>query len=199
MSWSFERRWHHVCGWAVLLLALAAVVPPASAQQAAAQQAPDYGINPGDELEVSIWKEPDLTKVVVVRPDGKFSIPLAGDVTAVGRTVTQVQTEITTRLKKYIPEPVVTVAVTKLSGNIVYVIGQVNKPGQYVMNPRLNVVQALSVAGGMTPFAALNDIVVMRGPAGSQKVLPFRYGEVNKGRNLNQNLALEAGDVIIVP
>jgi polysaccharide biosynthesis/export protein len=202
MSSSFERNVFHFGGWAALIIAACACAPSFAqqAQQAAAGQAlADYALNAGDELEVAVWKEPDLTKVVVVRPDGKFSIPLAGDVAAAGRSVTQVQTEIATRLKKYIPEPVVTVTVTKLTGNIVYVIGQVNKPGQYVMNPRLNVVQALSVAGGMTPFAALNDIIVLRGPAGTQRVLPFRYAEVNKGRNLNQNLALEAGDVIIVP
>jgi polysaccharide biosynthesis/export protein len=202
MSSSFERNRFPLYAWVALAIAALACTPSAFAQQAqqsAGQTLADYALNAGDELEVAVWKEPDLTKTVVVRPDGKFSIPLAGDVAAAGRTVTQVQGEIATRLKKYIPEPVVTVAVTKLSGNIVYVIGQVNKPGQYVMNPRLNVVQALSVAGGMTPFAALNDIIVLRGQAGAQRVLPFRYAEVNKGRNLNQNLALEAGDVVIVP
>jgi polysaccharide export outer membrane protein len=181
---------------------------PVMAQQqrtAAATPAPqvqglsDYSISPGDELEVSVWKEPDLTKTVIVRPDGKFTVPLAGEIMAARRPVEQIQTEITNKLKKYIPEAVVTVSVTKLEGNRIYVIGQVSKPGAFTMNPRLNVVQALSMAGGMTPFAALNDIIVLRSTATSQRVLPFRYGDVSKNRNLEQNIQLEAGDVVIVP
>jgi polysaccharide export outer membrane protein len=162
-------------------------------------QIPDYSISPGDELEVSVWKEPDLSKTVIVRPDGKFSVPLAGEIMAARRSVDQIQNEITNKLKKYIPEAVVTVSITKLEGNRIYVIGQVTKPGAFTMNPRLNVVQALSMAGGMTPFAALNDIIVLRNAGPSQRVLPFRYGDVSKSRNLEQNIQLEAGDVVIVP
>lgn len=164
-----------------------------------AQQPPDYQLNTGDSLEISVWKEPDLTKTVAVRPDGKFSFPLAGEVTAAGRTVQQVQADITARLTKYIPEPVVTASVTGLDGNRIYVIGQVNKPGAYVINPRLNVLQALSMAGGMTPFASTNDIIVLRRAGAKQQVLPFRYGEVSRGRSLEQNVFLEAGDVVVVP
>jgi polysaccharide biosynthesis/export protein len=167
--------------------------------QAQQQQVGDYALNPGDQLEVSVWKEPDLTKTVIVRPDGKISFPLTGEVTAIGRTVSQVQTEIAGKLKTYIPEPVVTVTMTALDGNKVYVIGQVNKPGAYVMNPRLNVLQALSIAGGMTAFASGNDIIVLRKAGSQQRVLPFRYGDVSKGRTIEQNVALEAGDVIVVP
>ena len=181
---------------------------PAMAQQQRTQtaatpapqlQIPDYSISPGDELEVSVWKEPDLSKTVIVRPDGKFSVPLAGEIMAARRSVDQIQNEITNKLKKYIPEAVVTVSITKLEGNRIYVIGQVTKPGAFTMNPRLNVVQALSMAGGMTPFAALNDIIVLRSAGPSQRVLPFRYGDVSKNRNLEQNIQLEAGDVVIVP
>lgn len=191
------------CATLLLLAALGCVAGPAYAQQPAppaAQQAlQDYTLNPGDQLEISIWKEPDLTKTVQVRPDGKFSVPLAGEVVAAGRTVAQVQSDITNRLLKYIPEPVVTASLTVLEGNRVYVIGQVTKPGAYVMNPRLSVLQALAVAGGMTPFAAANDILVMRGNGRAQRMLPFRYGEVVRGRNLEQNVTLEAGDVVVVP
>lgn len=179
------------------LAALALVILPLGAQ---AQQAPDYVLNAGDQLEIAVWKEPDLTKTVIVRPDGKFSFALVGEVAAAGRTVSQIQTEVAGRLQKYIPEPVVTAAVTNLEGNRIYVIGQVTKPGSYPMNPRLNVLQALTVAGGMTPFANLDGIIVLRtGAGGKQRVLPFRYGDVSKGRNLEQNAPLEAGDVIIVP
>lgn len=189
------------CAAILLLVALGSVAVPATAQQpAAAQPAPqDYTLNPGDQLEISVWKEPDLTKTVQVRPDGKFSVALAGEIVAAGRTVAQVQSDITSRLVKFIPEPVVTASLTVLEGNRVYVIGQVTKPGAYVMNPRLTVLQALSVAGGMTPFAAANDILVMRGSGRAQRMLPFRYAEVVRGRNLEQNVTLEAGDVVVVP
>jgi polysaccharide export outer membrane protein len=165
----------------------------------AASALSDYMVNAGDALEISVWKEPDLTKTVAVRPDGKFSFPLAGEVLAAGRSIAQIQGEINTRLQKFIPEPVVTVALTEMEGNRIYVIGQVAKAGAVQMNPHLNVLQALSVAGGMTPFASVNDIIVLRGAGAAQRVLPFHYGEVSKGRNLNQNVQLEAGDVVIVP
>ena len=164
-----------------------------------AQQLADYKLSPGDQLEISVWKEPDLTKTVIVRPDGKFTVPLAGEISAAGRTLTQVQTDVTTRLLKYIPEAVVTAALVVMEGNRIYVIGQVNKPGTFVMNPRFNVLQALSVAGGLTPFAGANDIIILRSSGGQQRVIPFRYGEVVKGRNLEQNMTLEAGDVVVVP
>jgi polysaccharide export outer membrane protein len=189
------------------LVLLGGLIAPTYAQQKPAQtpavqgvQIPDYTLSPGDEVEVSVWKEPDLTKTVVVRPDGKFSVPLAGEIVAARRTVDQIGTDITNRLKKYIPEAIVTVSITKLEGNRIYVIGQVNKPGTFTMNPRLNVLQALSMAGGMTAFASTNDIIVMRGSAStSQRMIPFRFGDVSRGRNLDQNIQLEAGDVVIVP
>jgi polysaccharide export outer membrane protein len=177
----------------VVLLALS------FAPRAHAQQLPDYTMNPGDVLDISVWKEDQLTKSVIVRPDGKFSFPLAGEIVAIGRTVAQVQAEITNRLKPYMPEPVVSASIKELDGCKIYVIGQVNKPGSYVMNPRISVLQGLSLAGGMTPFAGVNDIIVLRGPGAAQRIFPFRYGEVSKGHNLNQNVLLEAGDVIVVP
>src|SRR5450755_2872268 len=164
-----------------------------------AQQLPDYTLNPGDEMDIAVWKEIELTKTVIVRPDGKFSFPLAGEIQAAGRTIAQIQAEITNKLKIYIPEAVVTAAVKELDGYKIYVIGQVTKPGSFIMNPRMNVLQALTVAGGMTPFAALNDIIVLRGSGTAQHVIQFHYTEVVKGRNLNQNIQLEAGDVVVVP
>jgi len=176
-------------------LVLVGLAPPLSAQQA-----PDYALNAGDTLDISVWKEEDLTKKdVIVRPDGKFSFPLAGQVLARGRTAAEIEAEITTRLKRYVAEPVVSVAVKNLDGCRIYVIGQVSKAGSFVMNPRVNVLQALSLAGGMTPFAAVNDIMVLRGSGEGQRAIPFHYGEVVKGRNLNQNVLLEAGDVVVVP
>ncbi len=159
----------------------------------------DYRMHAGDQLEVSVWKETDLQRQVLIRPDGKFSFPLTGEVQAAGRSPAEIRADIENRLKVYIPEPVVTVTVTGVAGNGFYVIGQVNKPGAFVMNPRLNVLQALSVAGGTTPFAKLDNIIVIRGTGGAQRSLPFHYNEVSDGKNLAQNITLEAGDVVVVP
>jgi polysaccharide export outer membrane protein len=164
-----------------------------------AQQFADYTLHPGDKIEISVWKEEDLHRTVMIRPDGKFSFPLTGDISVTGRTVAQVQSEIETKLKKYMPEPVVTVGVTDIGGNTIYIIGQVNKAGAYVMSRQLNVLQALSMAAGTTPFAALNDIIIIRGTKTGQNVMPFRYSDVSKGRSLEQNVLLESGDVVVVP
>jgi len=159
-----------------------------------------YTVKPGDTLQVSVWKEPDLQGPVLVRPDGAFSFPLAGQFDARNKTVQELQTELTARLKKYISDPVVTVSVAEIKGNKVYVIGQVNKPGDFVVNPRVDVMQALSMAGGTTPFAALGDIMILRrNDSGQQQALPFRYTDVVRGRNLEQNITLQAGDVVVVP
>lgn len=164
-----------------------------------AQQVADYTLHAGDQLEVSVWQEEGLQRTVIIRPDGKFSFPLTGEVIAAGRTVADVRDDVATRLKRYIADPVVTVTVMDVGGNRVYVIGQVTKPGVFVMNPRLSVLQALSLAGGTTPFAKLDDVVIVRGSGAGQKVLPFRYSQVSSGRNLEQNVLLESGDVVVVP
>jgi len=193
------KRWGTVVHRLVAVAGAAWLVAGVWVVPAHSQQLPDYTLSPGDQLEISVWKEPDLTKTVVVRPDGKFSVPLAGEIIAVGRTISQIQADITGRLLKYIPEAVVTASLVLMEGNRIYVIGQVNKPGAYVMNPRFNVLQALSVAEGLTPFAGANDIIILRGSGPKQRVIQFRYGEVIKGRGLEQNIPLEAGDVVIVP
>jgi polysaccharide export outer membrane protein len=103
------------------------------------------------------------------------------------------------KLKKYVTEPVVTFAITQVNGNVAYVVGQVNKPGQLIMNPGLNVLQALSMAGGGNPYAKLDNIIVLRGTGSQQQVLQFHYGQVSSGRNLEQNVELQSGDVVVVP
>ena len=159
----------------------------------------DYLLQPGDKLEILVWKETDLQRTVVVRPDGKFSFPLAGEISTQGRSVDQIRTEIETRLKQYISEPVVTVTLSEIGGNRIFVIGQVNKPGMFLMNPQLNVLQALSLAGGTTAFAKVDEIMVIRGSGPEQTTLRFNYGQVSGGRNLAQNVFLESGDVVLVP
>ncbi len=167
----------------------------ADAQSVAA----DYKMHAGDQLEVSVWKEVDLQRTTLIRPDGKFSFPLTGDVQAAGRSPTEIRGDIEGRLKHYIPEPVVTVTVTGVNGHSIYVIGQVNKPGAIVMNPRLSVLQALAVAGGTTAFAKLDNIIVVRSEGGKQRSIPFHYNKVSEGKELVENIALEAGDVVVVP
>jgi polysaccharide export outer membrane protein len=158
-----------------------------------------YRIQPGDVLEVSVWKEEDLLKQVLVRPDGGMSFPLAGDIQAAGKSIAELQELITERLTKYIPDPVVSVATLKLDGNKVYVIGKVARPGEFVANRYMDVTQALSVAGGMTPYAADNKIIVLRRENGKQRSIPFRYGDIEKGQDLEQNIILQSGDVVVVP
>jgi polysaccharide biosynthesis/export protein len=178
-----------------LLIAVVTLLGSASAR---AQEAA-YSVKPGDLLQVSVWKEPELQRPVLVRPDGAFSFPLAGEVDARGKSVSDLQKLLTERLRKYISDPVVTVSVQEVRGNKVYVIGQVNKPGEFIVNPSVDVMQALSMAGGGTAFASLGNIVVLRRKSGQQTAIPFKYTEVLKGRELEQNIMLEAGDVVVVP
>jgi polysaccharide export outer membrane protein len=162
--------------------------------------ADEYTVKAGDTLAIAVWKEPDLTSnAVLVRPDGTFSVPLVGQIDARGKGVLELQTLITERLRKYISDPVVTVSVQEVKGNKVYVIGQVTKPGEFVVNPSVNVMQALSMAGGTTAFASLNNIIILRRAAAGQVALPFHYNDVVHGKDLQQNVELQAGDVVVVP
>ncbi len=180
----------------LLLIALMAAL---LATPAWSQEVPGYTLHAGDRIEVSVWREEELQREIMIPPDGRFSFPLAGEIVAAGRTVAEIQSEMTEKLMHYIPEAVVTVSVTAIDGNRIYVIGQVNNPGSFVMNPRINILQALSQAGGTTPFAAVNDIIVLRGAGAEQRVFKFRYNDVSRGRKLEQNITLESGDVVIVP
>src|ERR1700753_3080920 len=188
---------HWSCGF-LLACVLAAALPLTA--DAAPPADVTYTVKPGDTLLVSVWKEPDLQGPVLVRPDGAFSFPLAGQMDARNKTVQELQQELTAKLKKFISDPVVTVSISEIKGNKVYVIGQVQKPGDFVVNPRVDVMQALSMAGGATPFAALGDIMILRRTdTGQQQALPFKYTDVVRGRNLQQNIVLQAGDVVGVP
>lgn len=160
---------------------------------------PGYRLGAEDILLVSVWKDEQLTREVVVRPDGMFSFPLVGDIQAEDRTVEDIRGDLVKRLTKYIPNPNVSVAVTKVVSYKVYVVGRVNKPGEYLIGHYTDVLQALSLAGGLTPFAAENDIKVMRRVRGEQYAIPFRYGDLRKGRDLEQNIILQRGDVVMVP
>jgi polysaccharide export outer membrane protein len=159
-----------------------------------------YQVQPGDVLQVSVWKEADLQREVLVQPDGRFSFPLAGIIDVRGKSVVQLKKEIEERLGALISDPVATVSVSQISGNKVYIIGQVNKPGEFVMSRRLDVAQALSMAGGMTTFADSDDIrILRRNGKGEQTAIRFDYGDIENGSKLSQNIILQGGDLIIVP
>jgi polysaccharide export outer membrane protein len=188
----------------LILLCLAAA--PAFADSSgipANEEAPRanaYRIQPGDILSISVWKETDLTADVIVRPDGALSFPLAGDQVAEGRTVDELRKTLAEKLKKYIPDPVVTVAVKALGGNRIYVIGKVQRPGEFPFSRALDVMQSLTLAGGATSFADVNDIrILRRGDNGKQVILSFKYDEVSRGRHLEQNILLQTGDTVVVP
>lgn len=159
-----------------------------------------YAIHAGDVLSISVWKETDLQLDVLVRPDGGISFPLLGELPAQGKSVALIAADIREKLQHYIPDPVVNVAVKQLLGNKIFVIGKVNRPGELVLNQPLDVVQALSAAGGMTPFADIDDIIILRrNDAGKQTAIKFDYGQVEQGQNLDTNIFLAGGDVVIVP
>jgi polysaccharide biosynthesis/export protein len=160
---------------------------------------PGYRLGAEDVMLISVWKDEQLTREVVVRPDGMFSFPLVGDSQAQDRTVEEIRADLVKRLTKYIPNPNVSVSVTKVLSYKIYVVGRVNKPGEYLIGHYTDVLQALSLAGGLTPFAAENDIKVIRRVKGEKEVFPFRYGDMRKGNDLEQNILLQRGDVVMVP
>ncbi|MCP4275475.1 MAG: polysaccharide export protein [Gammaproteobacteria bacterium] len=159
----------------------------------------DYSLQPGDILEISVWKEPDLQREVLVRPDGGISFPLVGNIRVKNSSVQDVSKKLTSSLVKYIPDPVVTVSLKQMLGNRVYVVGKVLKPGEFLINRNVDVMQALSMAGGLNPFAAGNEIKILRRVNGVQKSIPFRYDGVVDGKDLAQNIVLKPGDVVVVP
>ncbi len=158
-----------------------------------------YLLTAGDVLDVSVWQEEGLQKQVLIAPDGTISFPLAGIFQAAGRTLMEVQKELEKRLASYLAEPVVNVALLNNNGNVVFVIGKVNKPGQFMVQRPVDVMQALSLAGGLTPFADSDDIKVLRRGPAELKVFEFDYDEVSSGEDLRQNIILQAGDTVVVP
>jgi polysaccharide export outer membrane protein len=160
---------------------------------------PAYQIGPEDVLDISVWKEPDVSRVVPVRPDGRISLPLINDVQAAGSSPQQLAKAISEKLRKYLNEPQVTVIVTAINSQRVFVVGEVLRAGAFPIIPGMTVLQALSSAGGFTTFADVKKIHVMRMRDGKHIELPFNYREVLKGDNPDQNIKLEPGDTVVVP
>jgi len=165
----------------------------------AATDDPNYAIAPEDVLTIDVWKEPEISRTVPVRRDGKISLPLLNDVQAAGLTPTQLGSEIVEKLRATIVHPQVTVIVAQMSSLRIYILGQVNRGGAYPLVPDMTVMQALSIAGGFTPYANLRKIHVMRTENGTDKMFSVNYKEVSSGRKPEQNIHLKAGDTIVVP
>lgn len=178
-----------------ILLAQAAVAAP----ETAAMTPTEYKIGPGDVLNISVWKEEGMQLEVLVKPDGGITFPLAGEIRASGLTTTELTTRLQKSLKRYIPNPVVTVSVLQTISNKIYVVGKVNRPGEYQATRYMDVLQALSLAGGLTPYAESDEIRVIRRTNGDKKIYTFDYDEVVSGNQLDSNIILQAGDTIAVP
>ena len=160
---------------------------------------PNYVIGAQDVLDINVWKEPDVSRIVPVRPDGKISLPLLNDVQAAGLTPAQLAAQITESLKKYVTNPQVTVIVTTINSQRVYILGEVTRPGAFPLIPGMSVLQALSSAGGFTQFAKVKSIFVRRLENGKETKFPFNYKDVISGKKPEQDILLKAGDTIVVP
>lgn len=186
------------------LLAVVAAVPPAwgAAPAGAQAQTPEteYRIGPGDVLNIEVWKDPVLTRLVTVLPDGKITFPLIGDLSAAGRTVAELRKEIEGKISRYVSDSALTVEVRQSNSMHVYVLGRVQAPGRTILNANVTVLQALAIAGGPNPFADRKKIRIFREEGGVTRMSPpFDYDEVTAGRQLETNVLLRRGDVIYVP
>ena len=165
--------------------------------------ADSYKLNPGDQVEISVWNEENLQKTITVLPDGMISFPLVGHLQAAGKSAAEIETTIAAKLDAYIADPEVNVTVTSTRGNVVFVVGKVLKPGPIVMIQSTTVMQALAMAGGLNEFASANSIKIIRRSGleeGAQEtLLKIRYSDLEKGNDLSSNHTLNYGDVIVVP
>ncbi len=160
---------------------------------------PSFVIGPGDIIEISVWKDQDLTRQAIVLPDGYISFPLIGEIKAAGETIPAIKKEVEKRLGDFMSTPIVTVSPVQIESYKIYVIGKVNKPGMFTVLPRITVLQALSMAGGTNPFADLGDIVIIRHDPDGEKKIDFDYNDIASGEKLEQNIELQSGDVVLVP
>nr|WP_045216505.1 polysaccharide biosynthesis/export family protein [Desulfonatronovibrio magnus] len=158
-----------------------------------------YLLSPGDMLEISVWNDESLYREVMIRPDGRISFPLIGDMVAAGKTVENVRIEMEESIDKYVPGTPVTVILNYISYPVVYIVGKVVNPGLYLMEKDTTVIQALAMAGGLNPFASRNNILIIRQNSKEQQMFNFRYTDVENGRSLERNIALKDGDTIVVP
>ena len=182
-----------------LMLLASSVTAETEADVAKVSNSSSYQIGPGDLLKISVWKEEDMQLDVLVTPDGGITFPLAGEIKASGLTTKALSDVLVEKLKRYIPHPNVSVSVLKSVSNKVYVIGKVNRPGEFTATGYMDVLQALTMAGGLTPYADADDIKILRRTETGSKVMAFDYDEVISGERLEMNIILKAGDTVVVP
>lgn len=195
-----SRTWHLGAAAVLVWFALLSSPPGSAAEAPQAVPADPYRIQAGDILAVSVWKEPDLQGEVLVRSDGGLSFPLTGDIVASGMTIEELRREITKRLEEYVPDAAVTVALKASGSSRIYVLGKVNRPGEFPFGKPIDVMQAISLAGGMTPYASPNSTHILRRKSGGHlDSIPFRYSDVEQGKGLEQNILLRGGDTVVVP
>ena len=168
--------------------AVTGVVPP-----------PGYVIGPEDVLSIVFWREKNLSSEVIVRPDGRISLPLLNDVTAAGLTADELREKVMTEANKFVEDATATVVVKQINSRKVFITGNVNKPGLYPLTGPLNVLQLIAIAGGLLEFADGEEIRVMRIEDGNPVAKPFNYKSVSEGKNLRQNIELKPGDTVVVP
>ncbi|MCP4024205.1 MAG: polysaccharide export protein [Desulfobacteraceae bacterium] len=183
-----------------VVMTISEATPVAAAQTVAPSSKPDqaYTIGAGDVLNISVWKNPDLTQQLVVFPDGTLQFPLVGELKVAGLSVQSLTKTLTSKLQKYVNEPVVTISISQVNSMMVYVLGKVNKPGGFKIYDHVDVLQALCLAGGLTPYAKEKDIRIFRKTGGNTQIFQFNYKAVSNGKDLDQNIFLQRGDVIIV-
>lgn len=158
-----------------------------------------YKIGPGDVLEISVWKDESLMRQITVPPDSVISFPIIGEIEAEDMTVAQLREALTKKLVEYVPDATVTVLLLQINSLRAYVIGKVNKPGVYPIGMKTSVMQILTMAGGLNPFACPEDILILRQKGEETTKLPFNYEDVAEGKSLEQNVILQSGDVVVVP
>jgi polysaccharide export outer membrane protein len=185
------------CGGNIPSVKTLAQVQPSKPSVAASEES--YVIGAGDKLSIDVWKEPDLSKQVTVRLDGKISLPLIEDVVAAGLTSAQLRTQLTEKYGQYVDSPVVSVTVLESLSKKVYLLGKVTKPGEYLLQKNMTVVQAISLAGGLTEWADAADIRLIRKIKGVERTFRVNYDAIVSGKDVSQNVQLEPDDTIFVP
>jgi polysaccharide export outer membrane protein len=184
----------------VLLISILIIATSSFAQkQSIITTTENYTIGPGDVLDISVWNNEDLSKLVTVLPDGKMHFTLIGEVAAGGKTVRDLEKELKKRISVFVPNPNLSVMVNEVNSMMIYVIGRVNRPGRFALNTNINVLQALTMAGGLNPFAKRNKIKIFRETKGRTDIFQFKYDRVTEGENQQQNIWLKRGDVVVVP
>jgi len=158
-----------------------------------------YKLSAGDDLEVFVWREEELSRPVTISPDGSLAYPLVGQIQAAGLTLAELKDVISERIRGYIPKALVTVTLTKVNGYRIYVLGEVNKPGEFVPGNYVSIAQALTLAEGLTSYGNGGSIKVVRQRNGEEQVIKFNYDRFKKGRDISSNIRLESGDVVMVP